>query len=265
MTNQRLTDLNFCTLLKYGGMPHVKNRYDKPAPCQGYCVACDKAGFVTATETALDQMSHGADTSDFEQMLGNLPLPGCVVSVVFLLESPGGYYDNGQPVPFEGVNKQPPVCGYYWMPSGPTQRWPETSEGLHDHYGSYFAYLLYRHRLKSAYFTNIVKCSLGFPKKKTFVPYYVVKDESNPHSRIRRRCCDLFLSNELRILSPAIVFYFGQRAARMGKYLQLQDSCPGAVFCRLCHPAARNIRWTQLVESNDATIREALTSNGHFA
>ena len=200
---------NFRKLLDYGGMPLVKHRYDDPLTCSGFCTACESAGFLRDAEPGLrlDQMSHSADTSDFEDLLGILPTPTMDDPVLFLLESPGGYYKLGEPLTFQGVTKQPPVHHYYWTPR--ETAWSRTSQDLSSLYGPYFAYLVYKFRLKHAYFTNIVKCSLGYPESETFIPYYVVKDESVRDSRIRKKCYELFLSEELKIIQPSTVFYFG--------------------------------------------------------
>src|SRR4051794_38617595 len=96
MRNQNLVDLNFNHLLRYGGEPPVRNAYDVPLQCFGYCVNCDKKG------VPLDLMSHGCDTSDFEELLGPMPVEaGRVASerpIMFLLERPGGDYGNGEQV-----------------------------------------------------------------------------------------------------------------------------------------------------------------------
>lgn len=117
MRNSELVKINFTELLNYGGMPIVRNEYNPPLECKCFCIACENEGFVPESNVVLEQMSHGADTSDFEIHLGELPKPHKDISTVLLLESPGGYYENGEPRCCEGIIKQPPVKHYYWTPS----------------------------------------------------------------------------------------------------------------------------------------------------
>ena len=78
--------MNFNDLLLYGGQPPVQNKYASPLPCKGYCVSCEKKYGI-----ALDLMSHGCDSSDFEKAIGK---PMLAVSgrsdidrpIMFLLE-----------------------------------------------------------------------------------------------------------------------------------------------------------------------------------
>ncbi len=76
MKDRRLADLNFQELLHYGGQPPVRNRYSPPIACAGYCVSCEDAGLLQKTGMQLDLMSHGCDTSDFEELLGLMPSEG---------------------------------------------------------------------------------------------------------------------------------------------------------------------------------------------
>lgn len=142
---------------------------------------------------------------------------------------------------------------YYWMPKD--KEWPQQAAHVSKNlYGSQFAYLLYKYRLKNAYFTNIVKCSLG---EKKLIPFYVVRDKEERDTRIREMCYRLFLSEELRICKPSLVFYFGKRAKRMGDYLMLKEACAGAQPFELCHPAAR-MSGDEIVQQNERIIQEAL-------
>lgn len=93
MKNKELVELNFRVLLNYGGMPPVENTYTVPPSCSEFCISSEQQKFLQYEPSiVLDQMSHGADTWDFEQILGDMPTPYNKRPVVFLLESPGGYY-----------------------------------------------------------------------------------------------------------------------------------------------------------------------------
>jgi hypothetical protein len=256
--NHELAKLNFSKLLHYSGVPERGERSAFPIPCTGFCVSCEKKGYLDKGDLRLDQMSHGADTEDFEKSICALPSGGLEFPVAFLLESPGGYYCNGRPITYEGVTKQPPVNHYYWTPRDGLTTWPtEPSEVDPSAYGPYFAYIIARHKLHYAYFTNIVKCSLAKPEIDKFVPYYVARDPDNRDSRIRNNCHDTFLGNELKLVNPEVVFYFSLRAKKMGYFLELRTLFPKAIFETLYHPAAR-IR-SHIISLNDERISSALS------
>jgi hypothetical protein len=258
MKNAELAELNFTKLLHYGGTPDVRASTSNQILCSGYCVSCEKNGFLDDGDERLDQMSHGADTDDFERAMGKLPPGGPEVSVAFLLDAPGGYYENGEPRTYEGVTKQPPVNAYYWVPR--LTAWPaDPSEVNTKSYGPYFAYLLATHKLRNAYFTNTIKCSLAQRDVDQFKPYYHVRDPNVRDSKIRDNCFELFLSKEMRIVNPQVVFYFGQRAQKAGYFAGLPSLLPNAHFKMLLHPAAWLRSSSQILQQNDASIRDALT------
>jgi hypothetical protein len=116
MKNPKLAELNFQKLLHYSSIPDCGARSIFPITCTGFCKSCEENGYLDSGDLRLDQMSHGADTEDIEKSICKLPPGGLDISVAFLLESPGGYYDLGFPIKHEGVTKQPPVNCYYWTP-----------------------------------------------------------------------------------------------------------------------------------------------------
>ena len=202
-------------------------------------------------------MSHGADTEDFEKSICKLPPGGLEVSVAFLLESPGGYCGNGEKLTYEGVTKRPPVNHYYWTPQRRT--WPTSPSEVRNPYGDYFAYIIAKHRLNNVYFTNVIKCSLAERDVDQFVGYYVTRDPDARDSKIRNNCFNLFLREEMRIVNPQIVFYFGQKTEKMGYYLELQSLLPNAHFERLHHPAARTLGQSEIIGQNDVRMLQALS------
>lgn len=244
MLNDNLAQLNFCKLLHYGGSPKVQNTYDPPLHCSGYCVACEESGnvFKNADEH-FDQMSHGCDTSDFEELLGTLHEANNSFPVVFLLENPGGDYDNGDIVPYKGYEKQPPVNHYYWSPN--IDEWPDDLEKLPNLYGPYFAYLMKKHGLKNVYITNAIKCNTIPANEKTYD-----KKEST------RICVQKWLKKEIEIFSPKYIFCFGGNAYNyLRKYLP--EYYHSSQCVNLYHPAARNSR-TKIVSKNDKLISDAI-------
>lgn len=257
MKNKQLETLNFKNLLQYEGIPDVRHRPN----CTGFCVSCEKQGFVEDPNFMLFQMSHGADTEDFEKAITPLPENGFDASVVFLLESPGGNYGNGTSITYEGYTKEPPVNCYYWLPS-PSKTWPTDQSNVDPgSYGQYFAYILAKHNLQNAYFTNMIKCSLA-PKdnSKAFSPWYNVADKNNWHSKIRSNCFDLYLKEELRLVQPQIIFYFGKSAEKMSYFNEIHTLFPNALPATLRHPSDRRFGHDggTILPDNDKIISETI-------
>jgi hypothetical protein len=241
--------LNFSELL------HCDGRQPQVA-CSGYCVSCDRAKFLDEEDVHLHQMSHGADTSDFEDFYGReISGPYIHQWVVFIFESPGGQYQNGVDVPYQGFSKRPPNKTRYWLPDDETV-WPATLDDVlsaGNPYGPYLAYLMKQFALKNAYFTNAIKCGLtvngSAPPK--FQPYSKV---SAPYRKIGDNCFSLFLREELRLLDPAVVFAVGDNAHRL-----LLRANPAFRSVCLYHPVPRGNR-RRALEDNDRTIRAALAA-----
>jgi hypothetical protein len=261
MKNTKLAELNFRTLLHYSRVPEFGARSSFPTiACTGFCVSCEKNGFLDGGNQRLNLMSHGADTDDFEKSICELPPGGLEVSIVFLLASPGAHHDLvGDPFNYEGVTKRPPVKHYYWTTPQPPQKttWPTDQSKLENSYGDYFAYLIKTHELHNAYFTNIIKCNLTERDDEAFISYKPTRDPDNRHSKILNNCYNLFLSEEMRVINPQIVFYFGRNAEKMGDQAGLRSLLRNTNFRRLYHPAARcGLRKT--VSLNDERILDEL-------
>lgn len=259
MINTQLSELNFHKLVQYSSAPGPDSRGSGAVNCTGFCVSCEKKGLLRDSDFRLDQMSHGADTDDFVKSIGS-PLPQVRVraSVVFLLESPGGYYENGTPIEHDGIVKQPPVNNYYWTPPLKQRYWPTSPDQIDGSYGPYFSYILAKHGLGNAYFTNIVKCSLAERSKDKFVRYNPKRRNPNDRdAKILANCYESFLAEELRILKPAIVFYFGRRAEFFGYCAEIRSILSGAEVRTLFHPAARH-GLAKTIMYNDSCLSEAL-------
>lgn len=248
-----LHELNFKKLLNYPDGPKFTFESDSKVKCAGFCVSCEKNGFIADPGFPLDQMSHGADTQDFEQILGPLNSEKKAPKTMFLLESPGGDYGNGKPIEHEGITKRPPIKHYYWLPQqGP---WPTEPNG--GKYGPYFAYLIQAHGFYNAYFTNIVKCSMRNESTGNFDPLKISKKDSNHHFKILKNCYDEFLSEEILLFDPDIIFNFGQRTGDMAGWIHLESKYPDVTFDYLYHPSA-HMSWDKIVEANDVKIRTVI-------
>ena len=244
MRDYNLAKLNFSQLLNYGGKPNVQNTYDPPLPCTGYCVACEKSGEVFENaDDYFDQMSHGCDSSDFEKLLGSLAYGNNSSPIVFLLENPGGDHGNGNIVPYQGYEKQPPVNHYYWTPN--IDEWPDFFDTLPHLYGPYFAYLMKKHGLTNVYITNVTKCNT-----------LSINNKSYNEQKATEICTRKWLKKEMDIFSPKYIFCFGGKVyAHLKKYLPEYYSSSQCVH--LYHPAARKSR-NEIVSANDNEILGAL-------
>ncbi len=257
MRDVELADLNFREIIDYGGQPPVRNRYAEALQCAGYCVSCEDATLLATVGGHLEIMSHGCDSSDFEQVLGPMPQEGRIVEqpVMFLLENPGGDKDNGEVVPFRTFVKKPPVFHYYWTPN--VDRWPTSLVEFNGNfYGPYFAYLMRRHQLRNVYITNLVKCKwVDAPGAGTHDP-----------SPIVRHCVARHLAREIQFFGPRAIVCFGGKAAVGFRRLlpQLAAECHVA---ELYHPSYIRDRYQtarprrsreDLIRENDACVRRVV-------
>lgn len=260
MLNKDLTNLNFCELLNYDGQPQVRNTYNPPLSCFGYCIDCDKptSGIFLKPGDTFDQMSHGCDTSDFEALLGEMRNRKISDPIIFLLENPWGDYDNGEVVPFEVdgkvYKKQPPINHYYWTPN--IDQWPENPDSLQNFYGPYFAYLMNKHGLNNIYITNLIKCNVITTKGTEYKKQEAISN-----------CIDKWLRREIEIFSPRFVFCFGKD--NVEKVFKHYSEKYNWTITRLClyHPSAiaRAQRYhkkpEQMIAENDDRIKKFLQTN----
>ena len=260
MQNNELIDINFNKILNYNGQPQVRNTYSSPINCQGYCISCEESGLLAGTGGRLELMSHGCDSSDFEAVLGKLPIDGVRINqpVVFLLEEPGADYGNGTPVNYRGFRKQPPVNHYYWTPN--IGIWPDRIDQFNGNfYGPYFAYLMKKHQLGNVYITNLIKCRWvkGEDNK--------VNNDELPKllKKLKLHCIEKYLEKEINEFSPKIVFCFGEKAEN-----GFRENIASEYYCkiqRLMHPSyiANRHQTTgysqeELVEKNDVSVRQSI-------
>ena len=148
---ENLFDLNFNQLLMYPKHFEIKNRYEdnNPIPCSGFCTYCENELGLKAATPPL--MSHGCSIDEIRTVLGvNGDFAGGNDQrIMFLLENPGGDYENGDGRTCDGFRKNPPVYHFYFSPNI-QGKWPTTIEEIAKNpYGNYFAYLIYRYALNN--------------------------------------------------------------------------------------------------------------------
>ncbi len=255
MKDKRLAKLNFGKLLNYGGDLDVGA--EVPTACTGVCVSCSEKGYVSKIgRRQFCHIYHGADTEDFERMICRLPQGGRDVPVVFLLDSPDNTFDSGPLFAYEGFSKSTPLKHHFWARK--RANWPGESDSVNLKYALYFADVIATHELKNAYFTFIIKCCLSSNTPSGRSGYHVKADPNHNHSKIRNNCFRHFLEEEMKIMNPRIVFYFGEKATKMGERLRLDFLWRNTHFVRLIHPGFISISHEKLIRLNNALISDAL-------
>lgn len=266
MRNRALRELNFEELIKYvGGAPRPAKSYRKAPTCTGFCVSCDKLDGASPSAARLDQISHAADTHDYETILGPIPTKtrsagGWVEEpIMFLLESPGSSFHNGKPLTIRGHSRTVPVYHYYWAP--PAKGWPDGTGDLSNPYGPYFAYLMARFGLKNVYITNAVKCGKT-RRSGAFEAYSFRVRRPSRDTTILRNCASEFLGREIDLHRPAVIFAFGGSAAKALRVSEVDTR--GAEVVSLIHPAARRSR-EAIVKENNTRFSRGLKEGGIHA
>jgi len=279
MRSAEQSRLNFLKLINYpaiyGGQQHAQNRYDPPLQCDGFCVVCERAMFADGSRSEigsnvpsdyLSKISHAADTSDLETILGPLPLPSGAkynharVFLVFEAPNKGKASDTswGRLCTFHGIEKHVPVHFHYW--ACPKQNdWPEGWPNNEDDllglrwsrwvpYGGYLAYLVNRYHLKNAYITNGIKCG------KASGAYNFTCGSTD--ERVLSNCTKVFLNEEIRLTPPKVIFPFGERATQICKRAEHM------VVEGLLHPKRPGVTPRAIIRHNDSVIEPALRAAG---
>lgn len=255
MTNQ-LNKLNFNDLLHYDRVPDAENHYTKPPVCTGFCTSCEQNALIEDTKSyTLDVISHGCHSDIYFSILGSFP-PGTPITdkhVLFLLEAPGA--DKfGDPVEYNGVKKRPSVSHYYF--STPDKKWPEDPDSIKNGYGSQFAYLMQYFGLKNVYITNVVKC--GKTNGKKFQSY---KANNKSDRKIATNCYKEYLSRELDIFKPGIIFSFGGNAYHLFNYVS--NGAYKNMNIKLYHPSARiKGGLSSIIKNNTEIMKPYISSFG---
>ncbi len=251
-TQAKLEQLNFSEILKYERPINRRYRGESGTPLKGFCHDCEDHDFAPRNGSCRILMSHGCSSADFEALIGRpLPEAKCSLPVMFLLQNPGGDYENGQSITIDDVTKNPPVNHFYFAPS--LTDWPTYPCG--NHYGDYFAYLMSRFGLSNVYITNCVKCKYPDTSDPT------LENPDKCYTDTADNCIARFLEKEIAIFRPSIIFCFGKKASDelLWKRIQSPGKLPDVQFKKvvLLHPATRR-RWDNVVQGNDQRISKAL-------
>jgi len=198
-----------------------------------YCTSCDDQGWNLAANDPtyrLTIVSHGAHSSDFFLALTSpIDLTGWHQEpVVFVYETPSGDDRSCSEIPFAGHKKKPSKDWYWIHNEHALCSYPDNFRGGEYGYGHFVLSAVVTFRLANVYMTNLVKCSMNNMAGK-FKPLNWFRPECI------KNCYEKFLSHELAILQPVIVFAVG---ASVENYLRK--------FCRdgyriqqLPHPAGQ--------------------------
>ena len=241
--------LNFKDLLHYDRIPVAENEYTNPPKCSGFYISCEQNGLIKKTKSyTLDAVSHGCHGNVYFLILGPFPPSKQITDkrVLFLLEAPGA--DKfGEPVQYQGVTKRPPVWHYYF--STPDQKWPNDPDAIHNGYGSQFAYLMRYFGLKNVYITNVVKC--GKTNANGFQAYnHDVKSDR----KIATNCYNNYLSKEIEIFRPDIIFSFGKNAFHL--FNHVTNGIYRNINVQLYHPGARITGGlSEIIKKNTALMK----------
>ncbi|MDH5641933.1 MAG: hypothetical protein OEY28_11625 [Nitrospira sp.] len=236
-----LRRLNFKDLLKvdYQDIEHYtfdtyREHESKHYPIRGYCIACEQDGVSTATEDPnfhLTNISHGAHSTDFIRALSQRPdtTDWHQEPVVFIYESSSLDYDIYKEVLFNGYRKRPAKEWYWIHNEQKPAAFPHAFK--RSEYGDFVMSAIQTFRLSNAYMTNLVKCGLNNENGQ-------FKGIESFNEQCIKNCFSLFLSREIELLKPQIIFAVGAKveglvSSLVGKQYFVQQ---------LPHPAGRYLR-----------------------
>jgi len=233
-----LRELNFSALIKVdfpniGGYTfddYRKNGY-KHMLGLGYCISCEERSINQATDDpnySLTNISHGSHTADFlESLKQHVDSSSWHKDpVMFIYETPSIDYGIYEEIEFAGHFKHPSK-DWYWIHEDQEQvSYPQKFKG--GEYGGFVLSAILTFQLANAYITNLVKCGMNNQEGKSKgIRYY--KDECV------RNCYEIFLSREIEIVNPKVIFAVGSAVERWLKHL-VGDKY---FIQQLPHPAGR--------------------------
>lgn len=209
---QRLRELNFNDLI-YVAVPNIttytfdqyrKNGYEHPS-ISGYCILCEEKGCNFAADDKayrLTNISHGAHSSDFFLALKDNPdvTTWHDEPIVFVYETPSLDYGIYKEVAHKGYNKRPSKDWYWIHDDQNYASYPNRFRG--GEYGGFVLSAILTFKLSNVYMTNLVKCGLNNPEGK-------FKGLSHYNEETIKECFSKFLSKELDILKPKVIFAVG--------------------------------------------------------
>ncbi len=175
---------------------------------KGFCTDCEgkKLNISPKDENyRLQNISHGATSNDIfeasDKNITKLDKYWKDEGVIFIMESPsadrGGFYEKNT---FDGITKKP-TKEWYWVHYKQDKfGYPQEFKG--GRYGSLFNSIIYTFKLKNAYLTNLIKCGMNNENGK-------FKGIDFFNGGCIDNCFNRFLSEEIRIIDPKIIFCFG--------------------------------------------------------
>ena len=240
MDRSYLNYLRFRTLIDYGltdneiesyqyGNYASNNYFRKPVYC---CEICNKTyGDIELGNVLHGNILHGTTSDDYFSYLNINPDSDWVdTTVMFVFENPGKSQDDD----FVDMN------GRKMIVTWPYIGWPtkskaedfifETEISSQRRYGSMICAVLLKYKLRNAYVTNLVKC--GFKDNKNL-------DSKKISSKIIDNCMNTIFREELKAISPDIIFAFGDKS-----YKTLLNYCDklcldSSKVVKMPHPARR--------------------------
>ncbi len=236
---KELRKLNFNKLISVGVPDVATYSYDeyktngyKHKPINGYCVSCEEKGCSSSTDDdsyKLTNISHGAHSSDFFRAykIKQDASDWHHEPIMFVYESPSRNYDIYKEERYNGYDKQPSKT-WYWIHSdwdSPIAYPKGFKGGVYDEF-VWCATLTFK--LANVYVTNLVKCGLNNVEG-NFKGLASFKNETVEN------CYTNFLSEEISIIKPTIIFAVGSNIERWVNHF-VKDKY---FVQQLPHPAGR--------------------------
>lgn len=209
---KKLIDLSLDNVDTYTFDDYRNNGFRHPKACD-YCIECEKMNLTICKDPKyyLCNISHGSHSKDFLNSAGITDVSDWNhKGVMFIMESPSkdyGIYEKVEIVHDGNHYYKHPSKLWYWIHRDQKiTGYPDKFKGRE--YGDFVASAILTFRLSNAYMTNLIKCGLYDPDTDTY------KGIDSYHSACIRKCYDEFLSKEIDIIKPEVIFTFGSKVNR---------------------------------------------------
>ena len=239
-----LKELNYSQLIKYNLEDvnsysfddYIDNGSVHPG-ASDYCTSCDELGFsVSPSDQSfhLCNMSHGSHSRDFISAVDNSidTSEWNTGGVMFVMESPSrdyGIYETTK-INKDGqtYNKRPSKQWYWIHEKCKYAEYPEYFKG--GEYGELVRSVIFTFKLANAYLTNLIKCGMNDDSGDAFkgIDYF--------DGRCIQNCYDMFLSKEIELMNPRVIFTFGTNVYNQLEYRVREQ---GIKVVGLPHPAGQ--------------------------
>ncbi|MCL2792269.1 MAG: uracil-DNA glycosylase family protein [Spirochaetaceae bacterium] len=251
----KLKELNFNNLIKlntdineYSYEHYIKNGFRHPI--KGMCTICEENSVNICPSDRnfkLMAMGHGSTSNDILQASDQQELDTSSwkeEGVMFVFENPGPCVNNiYEKISSKGFSKYPSYK-WFWIHNRKNKcEYPVHFQGRC--YDEYVTSAMFTFKLKSLYITDIVKCGmnnkLGGDYKNT-----IGKSKKSKYSWYNQKCIEnclrFYFFEEIKIVKPRIIFYFGREAERIINEYQkeIQQLLPHRIILKyLLHPQAQ--------------------------